>query len=120
MTMSKIYPRQSEYADMHAKLTDLMPSVRIILQQMEEHEYAELSTYINNMDMIARFYEEVGENLSEPGFLSYLKQNDLNLFVEILAVGRAVSLMKNLLVNIKRSLEKATGRSDKSVPDQTN
>ncbi|MBW9380701.1 hypothetical protein FHB81_25850, partial [Escherichia coli] len=51
---------------------------------------------------IACFYEEAGESLSEPDFLNYLKQNDLNLFIEILSVGRAISLMNNLLVNIRR------------------
>ena len=54
------------------------------------------------MEPIAAFYEEGGESLSRPDFLNYLKQNDLNLFIEILSVGRAVSLMKNLLVNIRR------------------
>ncbi|HII1963389.1 TPA: hypothetical protein ACYZXY_001801 [Escherichia coli] len=80
----------------------LMQSVRVILEQMEGHEYAAISTYMNNMEAIACFYEEAGESLSEPDFLNYLKQNDLNLFIEILSVGRAISLMKNLLVNIRR------------------
>ena len=100
--MSEINPRQAQYADIHAKLTDRMQSVRVILEQMEGHEYAAISTYMNNMEAIACFYEEAGESLSEPDFLNYLKQNDLNLFIEILSVGRAISLMKNLLVNIRR------------------
>jgi hypothetical protein len=103
--MSEINPRQARYADMYAKLTDQMQSVRVILEQMEGHEYAAISTYMNNMEAIARFYEVVGGILSEPDFLNYLKQRDLNLFIEILSVGRAVSLMKNLLVNIRRILE---------------
>lgn len=111
MTMSEINPRQARYADMHAKLTDRMQSVRVILEQMEGHEYAAISTYMNNMEAIARFYEEAGGSLSEPDFLNYLKQNDLNLFIEILAVGRAVSLMKNLLMNISQFLETNTGQS---------
>ncbi|EGJ7729503.1 hypothetical protein ODW18_25875 [Escherichia coli] len=103
--MSEINPRQAKYADIHAKLTDRMQSVRVILEQMEGHEYAAISTYMNNMEAIACFYEEAGESLSEPDFLNYLKQNDLNLFIEILSVGRAVSLMKNLLVNIGVNLD---------------
>ncbi|HGG0601634.1 TPA: hypothetical protein ACJFI9_005247, partial [Enterobacter roggenkampii] len=109
--MSEINPRQARYADMYARLTDQMQSVRIILEQMEGHEYAAISTYMNNMEAIARFYEVAGGSLSEPDFLNYLKQKDLNLFVEILAVGRAVSLMKNLLVNIRRILETDSGLS---------
>ncbi|EBY8684488.1 hypothetical protein R8124_000580 [Salmonella enterica] len=100
--MSEINPRQARYADIYAELIDQMQSVRVILEQMEGHEYAAISTYMNNMEAIARFYEEAEGNLSEPGFLNYLKQNDLNLFIEILAVGRAISLMKNLLVNIRQ------------------
>ncbi|WP_407579006.1 hypothetical protein [Citrobacter koseri] len=113
--MSEINPREARYADMYAKLTDRMQSVRVILDQMEGHEYAAFSTYMNNMEAIARFYEETGESLSEPGFLNYLKQNDLNLFIEILSVGRAVSLMKNLLVNIRHILATVTGKSHQDV-----
>ena len=34
--MSEINPRQAKYADIHAKLTDRMQSVRVILEQMED------------------------------------------------------------------------------------
>lgn len=66
------------------------------------------------MDMIARFYEEVGVSLCEPDFQEYLRQNNLNLFIEILAVGCAISLMKNLQVNVKQSLKAVAGKSDHS------
>ncbi|WP_171847226.1 hypothetical protein [Enterobacter chengduensis] len=62
--MSEINPRQARYADMYARLTDQMQSVRIILEQMEGHEYAAISTYMNNMEAIARFYEVAGGSLS--------------------------------------------------------
>ncbi|HEA7547176.1 TPA: hypothetical protein RXK99_004846 [Escherichia coli] len=113
--MSEINPRQAKYADIHAKLTDRMQSVRIILEQMAGHEYVAFSTYQNNMEMIARFYEDAGAVLSEPDFLNYLRQNDLNLFIEILSVARAVSLMKNLLVNIRRHLETDTGQTRRNT-----
>lgn len=54
--MSEINPRQAKYADIHAKLTDRMQSVRVILEQMEGYEYAAISTYMNNMEAIACFY----------------------------------------------------------------
>ncbi|EAO6817260.1 hypothetical protein GL381_24255 [Salmonella enterica] len=118
--MNNLQTRQAEYTDMYAKLIDRMQSVRVILEQMSGQEYAAANTYTNNMEMIARFYEEVGVSLCELDFQEYLRQNDLNLFIEILAVGRAISLMKNLLVNVKQSLEAATGKSDQSIPNQNN
>lgn len=54
--MNNIQARQAEYAGMHAKLADRMQSVRVILEQMSEQEYAAFSTYTNNMEVIARFY----------------------------------------------------------------
>ncbi len=48
--MSEINPRQAKYADIHAKLTDRMQSVRVILEQMEGHEYAAISTYMKGSD----------------------------------------------------------------------
>lgn len=96
-----------EYADILRELRDSMKSVDIIMSQLTESTYTSMGSYVNNMDVMADFYQDVGEHLQNPAFMVYLKQHDPDLFINILAIGRAISLMKNLLLNVSQMLKNA-------------
>jgi hypothetical protein len=93
------------------ELRERMGSIEVITTQLSESAYSSVEVYANNMNILADFYQGFGEHLQDPVFVRYLKQNDTDLFINILSIGRAISLMKNLLLNISQLL-KNTGSSD--------
>lgn len=107
-TLKKTIP---EYEAILKELRERMKSVEVIMAQLSEGAYSSVDIYANNMNILADFYQDLGEPLQSPAFMGYLKQNDTDLFINILSIGRAVSLMKNLLLNISNIL-KAAGSSN--------
>ncbi len=94
----------TEYAVRHRELRDWMASFEVIMNQLTGGRYASLDIYLNNMNIIVDIYRDVGMNLKDPGFQSYIKKHDQDLFITVLSLGRSMILMKNLLLNMKRLL----------------
>jgi hypothetical protein len=103
--MNPANPPFPEYAAALRQLRDKMQSVDVIMKQLSEGTYISTEVYANNMNMLADFYQDFGEHLQDPLFMGYLRKHDPDLFINILAIGRAVSLMKNLLLNVSLLLK---------------
>lgn len=95
----------SEYGAILREIQDWMKSIEIIMTQLAEGSYVSVDSYVNNMNILADFYQDIGQYLKNPAFMIYFKQNDTNLFINILAIGRSIALMKNLLLNISHIFE---------------
>ncbi len=93
------------YIDNHQLLLDRMKSVHTIMHQLTTSSYNSIDNYLNNINIIADLYQEVVTDMKDVVFVAYLQQHDLNLFIDTVSVGNALSLMRNLLVNIKRILD---------------
>ncbi|WP_407578975.1 hypothetical protein [Citrobacter koseri] len=91
------------YVERHGELREKMASVDTIIGQLSGQEYASMDTYLNNMDIITDAYQLAADYL-DGDFQVWLKQYDLNLFITLLSVGRAIALMNNLLQNLQRTL----------------
>jgi hypothetical protein len=93
----------SVYLTRHRELIEKMQSVDVIIRQMSGNDYASLDTYINNMDILADVYRTVADYL-DADFQAWLKRHNLNLYITLMSVGRAITLMNNLLLNLQRTL----------------
>lgn len=98
----------TDYGVILKGIRDRMETVEIIMGQLTNGSYASADCYANNMDIVADFYQDISGYLQNPSFMIYLKQNDTNLFINILSIGRAIALMKNFLLNASQIFKRAS------------
>lgn len=95
------------YDEKIRELREKINSAEFLVTQMAEQKYTSLDTYLNNMNIILDIYRAVGRFLQDAKFHEHLKKCDLNLYINILSIGRSIALMRNLLINLQLTLGKA-------------
>lgn len=104
--MNELKKITESYEKRYSDLKETMASVEVIVSQLTAEEYASLSTYLNNMELIASAYQLAGDYL-DADFQKWLKHTDLNLFISIMSIGRAITLMRNLIHNLQLTLKRS-------------
>jgi len=91
-----------DFSEKHRELVVLQEHICTITEQMSTHSYPSLSVYLNNLEHMRQYFEEVSRIYSIAGFEKWLKAADTDLFINIMSQQRSFVLLGNMLGNLKR------------------
>lgn len=85
---------------LHKVIVEKMDTVVMLVKQLSNDKYPSFDTYINNLWQVEYQFSEIKPCLSAP-FEEYLKSCDPDLYLNIVSVGLAFNLYKNLFINLQ-------------------
>lgn len=84
-------------ADILPLLAELKADVDVLLRQLSEGEYLTLDTFANNWVHLTVQYEKIQAQMNDRVLMDRLVRTDLLLTADLLAVGRVISVLDNLM-----------------------
>ncbi|WP_256853653.1 hypothetical protein [Pantoea sp. Fr+CA_20] len=90
------------FAEKHLELTVLHEHINALVEQMSAENYSSFLVYLNNLEHLRAYFEEVSDICRVEGFEQWLKETDANLFISITSLQRSFILLGNMLGNLKR------------------
>ena len=97
------------FTDKLEELRSLNLSIMALVEQMSSGEYSSLAAYLNNLDHLKKFFDEVGGILDVDRFEEWLRNNDTKLYISIHSVQNTMVLFSNMLRNLQRFLNFQAG-----------
>lgn len=109
--MSKRLRESIKYVEYYRRLIAEFEHTSILLRQLGTGDYNEFSVYLNNLKHLEKRHMAVQEILNgDEGFLKWLKNEDSELWCNIMATGLTFRMLDNLIVNLRNTLGKEQSR----------
>ncbi|HAS1135159.1 TPA: hypothetical protein I3806_004618 [Enterobacter cloacae] len=103
--MPKRLKESSRYVECYSRLIAEFEQVSMLLRQLGAGEYHEFSVYMNNLKHLEKRQLAIQEILNgDGGFLIWLKNEDPELWCNIMATGLTFRMLDNLIVNLRNTL----------------
>jgi len=79
------------------RITSLKADVDALLRQLSEGEYVSVDTFANNWVHLMTLYAKIQEQMNDRVLMDRLVRTDLLLTADLMAVGRMIMVINNLL-----------------------
>lgn len=86
----------------HQFIVNELSLVQAIIKTMSSKSIMAFDQYINNFEKVAFFYGTVEPYMKDENFISYLKKNDIDTFIQVDSLGNSILLISNLLFNLEK------------------
>lgn len=83
-------------SSMILNVRELKANVDILILQLSTGSYASEDTLINNWEHLLNMGRTINTHLSNPCVMNLIVRTDLNLAADLIAVGRAITIIENL------------------------
>lgn len=90
------------FAEKRQELSVLHEHIRALVEQMSTENYSSVPVYLNNLEHLRTYFDEVSDICSAEGFEHWLKETDTDLFISITSLQRSFVLLGNMLGNLRR------------------
>ncbi|MBN7124446.1 hypothetical protein BSU01_22405 [Erwinia billingiae] len=87
---------------MHRALAARFESIMPLLTQAMSAEYHDREVFVNNYSLLLSLHDEAAVSLKDEKFEAWLRGNDPDLMMNILATGIGIRIFENLLNNYVR------------------
>ncbi|MCU7367630.1 hypothetical protein N5E15_13615 [Pantoea stewartii] len=91
-----------DFVEKHRELVVLHEHISTLTEQMSTQAYPSLPVYLNNLEHLKTYFEEVSDICRMTGFEQWLREADTDLFISITSQQRSFVLLGNMLANLKR------------------
>ena len=91
-----------DFVEKHRELVVLHEHISTLTKQMSTQTYSSLPVYLNNLEHLRTYFEEVSDIWRVEGFEQWLTETDPELFFSITSQQRSFVLLGNMLSNLKR------------------
>lgn len=78
-------------------ITLIKKDMDFLMMQLIEGDYASTDTFANNWQHFTQAFGQVNERLSAPGVIEFIARVDHLLAADLIATGRAISMMNNFM-----------------------
>ncbi|MCU7367646.1 hypothetical protein N5E15_13695 [Pantoea stewartii] len=90
-----------DFSEKHRKLVVLHEHISALTEQLSTEHYPSLPVYLNNLEHLSKYFEEVSDIFLAEGFEQWLQKTDTELFISIISHERSFILLSNMLGNLK-------------------
>ncbi|WP_455865632.1 hypothetical protein [Pantoea agglomerans] len=90
------------FRETHRALAARFESIMPLLTQAMSAEYHDREVFVNNYSLLLSLHDEAALSLKDEKFEAWLRGNDPDLMMNILATGIGIRIFENLLNNYVR------------------
>ena len=78
-------------------ITSIKKDMDFLMMQLTEGDYASTDTFANNWQHFTQAFGQVQDRLSAPGVIECIARTDHLLAADLIATGRAISMVNNFM-----------------------
>ena len=90
-------PASSSSEDLLSRICALKSDVNFLMKQLSEGEYLSLDTFANNWVHLMRLYTGIQHHMNDAELMDVVVRTDVLLAADLMAVGRIIEVMNNVL-----------------------
>ena len=94
---------KTSYHQKHQELILISEHTNVLLWQMKNKKYADVTTFINNLNHLERYQEVILMLSKDSVFWQWFKENDTDLFIHTEAIQLSFGILDNLIENLRNA-----------------